>query len=282
VLGDLYDQLELAEADLLDKESMIKACEGCTYVAHTASPLSGGDDEDSYVKPAVNGTLFAMEGCKLAGVKRVVVTSSLIAVMAVDPKDRPADLHWDMSIWSNPDRPGGLGPYAKSKTLAERAAWDYVKDLPDGEKFELCTILPTMIAGPSGAMEESGTNKMILNYLMGRKEELSQGGHGIVDVRDCALAQVRAIQRPEAAGHRFAMWARMVPQVEIGKILRDEFGGQGWPIPTKESDKPADQPNTMDIKPVNDILGLQFRDPKETLIDLCNSYISRGVISVPK
>ena len=85
VLGDVYDQLELVEADLMDKDSLIKAAEGCTFVAHTASPISGGDDEDSYVKPAVNGTNYIMEACKLAGVKRVVITSSLIAVMAVDP-----------------------------------------------------------------------------------------------------------------------------------------------------------------------------------------------------
>lgn len=150
---------------------MIKACEGCTYVAHTASPLSGGSDEDSYVKPAVNGTLHVMEGCKLAGVKRVVVTSSLIALMAVDPKNKPANNHWDESIWSDPDRPGGLGPYAKSKTFAEKAAWDYVKDLPDGEKFDVCTILPTLIYGPSGAEELSGTNRLLLNnYLLGNRK----------------------------------------------------------------------------------------------------------------
>ena len=79
VLGDLYDQIELVEADLMDKESLINACKGATYVAHTASPLMFGD-EDTMVKPAVNGTLYVMEGCKINGVKRVVVTSSVAAI----------------------------------------------------------------------------------------------------------------------------------------------------------------------------------------------------------
>jgi nucleoside-diphosphate-sugar epimerase len=206
VLGDLFSQIELVEADLLDKESLVNACKGATYVAHTASPLSFGD-EDTVVKPAVNGTNYVMEGCRVNGVKRVVVTSSVAAIMAVDAKDKPADGIWREAHWSDENKPGGLGTYVKSKTLAEKAAWKFVEDLPDGEKFELCTICPTMVWGPSGELQESGSNSFLLNYLLGRKAELKQEYHGIVDVRDCAQAQVKCIQVPKAVGHRFICWS---------------------------------------------------------------------------
>jgi len=254
----LYDQLELVEADLMDKDSLIKATEGCTFVAHTASPVFGGSDRDAYVKPAVDGTNYIMEACKLAGVKRIVITSSLISVMAVDPKDTPANNHWDESIWSNPDRPGGLSPYAESKTLAEKAAWDYVKALPEGEKFDVCTINPTMIIGPSGQAKLEGTNQYLIKpTLLGERKVHTQSAHGIVDVRDCALAQLKCLQVPEAAGHRFFMWQGVYSQIEVAKIISEEFGPKGWPVSSEESPDPATEPrNTLDIEPVNKILGM--------------------------
>lgn len=110
---------------------MIAAIAGSKYVAHTASPFVMGvktEDADTLIKPAVDGTLAVLEGCKQAGVSRVVVTSSMAAIMAVDPKDKPAV--WTRDHWSNPDRPGGIAPYTLSKTLAEKAAWKFVEDLP--------------------------------------------------------------------------------------------------------------------------------------------------------
>ena len=131
-LGDLWEQIELVEADLLDKDSMIAAVAGSKYVAHTASPFVMGvkeEDRDTMVKPAVDGTLAVMEGCKQAGVSRVVVTSSVASIMAVAEEDKPEV--WTRDHWSIPDRPGGLPPYTASKTLAEKAAWKFVEDLPE-------------------------------------------------------------------------------------------------------------------------------------------------------
>lgn len=155
-LGDLFDQIELVEADLLNKDSMVAAIAGSTYVAHTASPFIMGvkeEDKDVVCKPAVDGTLAVMEGCKAAGVKRAVVTSSMAAVMAVAPADKPADGIWTEEHFSNPDREGGIQPYSLSKTLAEAAAWEFVKGLPDGEKFELATVNPCLIYGPANQTE---------------------------------------------------------------------------------------------------------------------------------
>ena len=160
--------------------------------------FSGTDEE--VVVPAVNGTKVVMEACHKHGVKRCVVTSSTAACLSVDPKDAPTSGVWDSSYWSNPDRPGGLNVYVKSKTLAEKAAWKYVEDLPEDQKFELVTILPCTFWGPTGETTPLGDNDAFASHLLGKKAELAQRAHGICDVRDVALAHVRAITVPEAVG----------------------------------------------------------------------------------
>jgi nucleoside-diphosphate-sugar epimerase len=101
---------------------------------------------------------------------------------------------------------------------------------------------------------------MFLSYLLGRRAEHPQSYHGWVDVRDCALAQVKCMQVPEAAGHRFIMWAGAFKPIEVAKHLHAEFASQGWPISLKESRTPASEgPNICDIAPVKSILGMEFR-----------------------
>ena len=108
----------------MDKASMVKAIEGSTFVAHTASPiLFKVENEDEVIKPAVDGTLAVMEGCKAAGVKRCVVISSTAAVLEPSEDKKPANKFYDASIWSDETRTTGLSAYGKSKTLAEKAAW---------------------------------------------------------------------------------------------------------------------------------------------------------------
>ena len=98
------------------------------------------------IRPAVEGTKTVLEACKATGVRRVSITSSAASVVECDPADAP-DV-FDESIWSNPDRLG-LGAYERSKTLAERAAWDFVEKLPEGQKIELTTVCPGMVLGPT-------------------------------------------------------------------------------------------------------------------------------------
>lgn len=110
----------------MDKPAMAAAIMGSTYVVHIASPFFLSEDEDALVTPAINGTLAAMEACKAAGVSRCVVTSSGLAVYTMPDADMPEGRVFNESHWSNPDyKPAGYGAYPKSKTLAERAAWDF-------------------------------------------------------------------------------------------------------------------------------------------------------------
>jgi len=112
---------------LLDAESLHKAIAGSTYVVHTASPFFFPKNEEDVIKPAVDGTIAVLKACSASNVKRLVITSSTAAILGMAAEDKP-DLEtgfYDESCWSNPARKEGLGGYPKSKTLAERAAWDY-------------------------------------------------------------------------------------------------------------------------------------------------------------
>ena len=126
--GEYFNKLELVDADLLNTESVTKAIAGSTYVVHTASPFFFPENDEDVIKPAVDGTMAVLHACSASGgVKRCVITSSIAAVVCPAKADAPdqATGCFDETIWSNPDRPEGLGGYPKSKTLAEKAAWDY-------------------------------------------------------------------------------------------------------------------------------------------------------------
>ena len=132
----------------MNEQSMIDAVAGATYVVHIASPFFFGGTEEEVITPAVNGTLACMRACEAAGVRRCVITSSVASVMNMAEADKPADRTFDESHWSNPDRPEPMSNYPKSKTLAEKAAWDFVAALPEDKKFEVVTICPSFVMGP--------------------------------------------------------------------------------------------------------------------------------------
>jgi nucleoside-diphosphate-sugar epimerase len=135
-------QLELVEADLLDEKSWPNAVKDCTYVVHTASPFPGEapKDELELIKPAVNGTLFVFRACAQedSKVKRVVLTSSVASISG----DRNEDGYtYTEKDWSDPNK---IGAYAKSKVMAEKAAWDFFNDNCQ-HRFELTAINPGFV-----------------------------------------------------------------------------------------------------------------------------------------
>ena len=172
---------------------MITACKGSDLIIHVASPFTFGIPEDQLVGPAVNGTLSAMKAAH-ANKAKIVVTSSLAAVTMTSEKE-----WFTTSDWSDPEKQSG---YAKSKTLAEKAAWDYVANLPDNEKFPLVTICPGFIVGPNLNTADFTSGNMISKII---KEPPTEEGmkFGCVDVRDVALSHLEAGKRDEANGQRF-------------------------------------------------------------------------------
>ena len=138
--------LELVEANLDDASGWSKACEDCDFVLHTASPFPAENPkhEDELIKPAVDGTLNVLRACG-PSVRRVVLTSSKVAVN-YGHNGPPNGKAFTEDDWSRTDV--GNMMYSKSKTLAERAAWDYMKTLSEGQRFDLCVLNPLLVFGP--------------------------------------------------------------------------------------------------------------------------------------
>ena len=169
--GELFSQLDVVEADLLDAESVANAITGSEYVVHTASPYilaNITDEENQLMKPAVEGTNNVLLGCTAAGtVKRLVVTSSVAAIGYPLKKDYPADSTFDESWWTDLNAEG-LHPYRKCKTVAEKSAWDYVAKLPEDKKFELTVINPGFIMGPSIACGDALSEGFAIGIVTGK------------------------------------------------------------------------------------------------------------------
>jgi dihydroflavonol-4-reductase len=208
------ENLSFAEADLLSDNGWAEALKGCSYVLHVASPflLEEPKDENELIAPAVEGTKRVIAAARLAGVKRLVLTSSTFAIIAGKETG-----HYGPGDWSDTD--ANIGAYAKSKTLAERAAWDAVK----GGSIELTVINPGAVFGPSlGAKIDGQSVTMMTKMISGKVPMIPDMAMGMVDVRDVARLHVAAMTASGAAGKRFiACTAEPVEMATVAKVLRD-------------------------------------------------------------
>ena len=173
------------------------------------------------MKPAVEGTLSVMKACADSHVKRCVVTSSCTTIYWPRNEDRPDwTTGWlDETIWSDPDRPGGIPDYPKSKVLAERAAWDFQKSLPKEKQFELVVVLPCFISGPSLIPGGFESGDYIASFFSGKMPCVGTGGRGVVDVRDASRVHLEAIRKPEAASQRFIAYGGWVLDMDVANAL---------------------------------------------------------------
>lgn len=208
------ERLSFAEADLLSDEGWDAAMEGCTSVLHVASPfvLAEPKDEDELIRPAVEGTRRVVGAAQRAGVRRMVLTSSTFAMISGKPSGR-----YGPDSWS--DVSAKIGAYAKSKTLAERAAWDAV---PRGD-MELVVVNPGAVFGPSLGAEVDGQSVALMKDMIGGKMPMIPDiAMGMVDVRDVATLHVAAMTIEAAAGRRFiAATAEPVSMAYFADVLRD-------------------------------------------------------------
>lgn len=209
--------LEFAFLDLTRDEGWDAAMAGCDVLIHTASPFPMADpkDPEELIRPAVDGTLRAMKAAKAAGIQRVILTSSNAAIYK--QADKPADQQSDETNWTTPDHPS-VGAYEASKTLAERAAWDYVAENPD---IALTTINPGGVFGPP--MDgRFGTSLDIVKRLMSGRDPFAPPMElPLVDVRDVAMMHVAAIDLEAAKGERFSATSQTLRFIEIADVLRE-------------------------------------------------------------
>lgn len=227
---DADERLEFVTADLLSDEGWQDAVTGCRFVLHIASPnlLIEPQDEDAWIAPARDGTLRVLQASSAAGVQRVVLTSSIAAVY---PGHNPEGRIFTEDDWARAD--AGIGAYPRSKTLAERAAWDFVNNLPAGQKLELAAINPSYVIGPL-LDEHRPISVEIVSRLMNREVPgCVRLGFSLVDVRDTAAAHLLAMTAPQAAGKRFICSTEFYWMQEIALLLESQYADRGYHIPTR-------------------------------------------------
>jgi nucleoside-diphosphate-sugar epimerase len=193
------DRLTFVEADLGKDEGWKEAVEGCTYVLHVASPFPPGapKHEDELIIPAREGTLRVLKAARDAGVKRVVVTSSFAAIGYGHKENGRAYTEEDWTDTDSKNTPA----YQKSKALAERAAWDFIEK--EGGSLELAVVNPVGIFGPVLSKDFATSIIIVERLLKGDFPGCPQVEFGVVDVRDVADLEIRAMTNPAAKGQRF-------------------------------------------------------------------------------
>ena len=189
------ENLTFVKADLLSSEGWDEAMMDCKYVLHVASPfiIANPDDENEMISPAVDGTLRVLSAAKAAGIKRTVVTSSTVAITSGKLSG-----HYGTDSWSDPD--ADIGTYAKSKTLAEQAAWEFA----GSNDIDLVVINPGGVMGPTLTGKVEGESlTMISDIITGKYPLVPNISVGFIDVRDVAKLHVSAMTADGAVGKRF-------------------------------------------------------------------------------
>jgi nucleoside-diphosphate-sugar epimerase len=214
-------------ADLTSDDGWSDAVAGCRYVLHVASPFPLGvpRHEDELIVPAREGALRVLSAARDADVERVVLTSSFAAVGYGGP---PRSTPFTEDDWT--DASGDVSAYTKSKTLAERAAWDFVaKGGP-----ELATVNPVGVFGPVLAADFSTSIELVSRLMRGKMPGLPPLRYSAVDVRDVADLHVRAMTDPAAAGERFiAVTGAPMSVAEMASVLRERLGDRARKVPTR-------------------------------------------------
>ena len=224
-----HRRLKFFAADLNADAGWTEAMAGFSHVAHLASPLPRGvpKDADELIVPARDGALRALRAAKAVGVRRFVMTSSVAAIAY----GRGHGVHhFTEADWTRLDEPG-ITPYIQSKTIAERAARDWVA--AEGAGIEFCTINPSVVLGPVWSRDYSASVFIVKKLLDGSMPGCPDIGFGVVDVRDVADLHVRALRAPGMAGERFIASGRFMKLREIADVLRAALGPQARKVPTR-------------------------------------------------
>lgn len=288
------NKLRFFAADLLNDAGWGDAVAGCSHVVHVASPLPSGAvrHEDDLIVPAREGALRALRFAKAAGVKRVVMTSSVAAIAYGHGKKISTYTEAD---WTDVNGPQ-VHAYAKSKTLAERAARDWMA--AEGAGMEYVTVNPAAVLGPVLSADFSSSVQIITRLLSGSLPGLPNFGFGVVDVRDVADLHVRALTADGIDGERFIASGPFMMMKEVAAVLRGSMGSEARKVPSRGLPDvvlhfsslfdPAIRMVTGElgkqrITPsdhARDILGWVPRPAADTIVDTARSLIDKGVIRV--
>ncbi|MDX1735136.1 MAG: aldehyde reductase [Halioglobus sp.] len=223
--------IELVQTDLEADDGWLEAATGVDHLLHVASPLPLGAPKDPQVliRPARDGALRALRAARDAGVPRCVMTSSCAAIAY--GYDRQPEVLTEED-WSDTDNTRDCLPYPTSKTLAERAAWDFVaNEAPD---MELATINPVVVLGPIRSADVRASVSVVAQLLGGKIMMAPNVGLQVVDVRDVSRAHIAAMEKPEAAGQRFAVAEEFFTLLQFASILAEAYPDYADKLPSRQ------------------------------------------------
>jgi dihydroflavonol-4-reductase len=290
--GARKEQLRCFAANLTADAGWAEAAAGCSHLAHVASPLPAGVPRhaDELIVPARDGALRALKAARDAGVQRVVMTSS---VAAIAYGHGPGEHRFTEADWTNLDAPD-VPPYVQSKTVAERAARDWVAR--EGGGLAFCTVNPSVVLGPVARADYSASVVIVQSLLQGRIPALPRIGFGIVDVRDVAELHVRALTAPGMAGERFIACAGFTWLRDIAALLREELGDDARRVPTlnlpdwsvrllarvsplvRNAASELRTARHQDASHARAVLGWAPRAPREAILQSARDLIRLGVV----
>jgi nucleoside-diphosphate-sugar epimerase len=286
-------RLSFFAADLESDAGWPEAAAGCEYVLHVASPFPGGTpkDENELIRPAREGALRVLRAARDAGVKRVVLTSSFAAIGYGHP---PQEAPFDETSWTDPSGPG-LTAYVKSKTLAERAAWDFIAR--EGGGLELTVVNPVGVLGPVLGPDYSTSILLVQRLMNGAMPGCPRLCFGIVDVRDVADLHLRAMTDPAAKGERYlAVSGNFLWMIEMARVLKARLGERASRVPTRQIPDwlvrvvALKDPAARQILPelgkkknatgekARRVLGWQPRSAEDAIVATAESMLRRGLL----
>jgi dihydroflavonol-4-reductase len=288
---DAGDRLSVVAADLGADDGWGDAVAGCDYVLHVASPFPPAQpkDPDELIIPARDGALRVLRASLDGGVRRVVMTSSVAAVR--HGREPSAGAPYNEQDWTDPDDLRRT-PYVRSKTIAERAAWDLVRER--GAESLLATVNPGAIIGPVLSDDRSYSLQVIERLLNGMPA-MPRLGFVLVDVRDVADLHIRAMTDPAAGGERFLAVDRFLWMQDIGRILHERLGPAAAKVPSRVAPNlliramgifdPSIRSIVSDLgespsytaEKAKTTLGWQPRPIEDSVVDTAQSLIERGL-----
>jgi nucleoside-diphosphate-sugar epimerase len=291
-VADAQDRLSFHVADLTQDTGWDTAVGGCDYVLHVASPVVASEpkDADELVIPARDGTRRVVGAALEAGVKRVVLTSS---VSAASPRPGARESVSDEATWTDLGDPM-VGAYARSKTVAERTAWELMS--ASGGATTLVAVNPSLVVGPVLSRDFSASVQVVERLLSGRVPGLPRLGFCFVDVRDVADLHIRAMTAPEAAGQRFIAAGDFAWMADLAALLRARLGEAAGKVPTRrvpslvirlaalfDRDLASIVPRlgekrTFSSAKAQVVLGWRLRPLEESVLDCARSLIATGAV----
>jgi len=288
----LATKLSFVELDLEQDAGWDKALQGVDVLIHSASPfpIASPKDENELVRPAVEGTLRALRAAHKAGVKRVILTSSVAAIYGTDLPHGKSE--FDETIWSDPEHIVGRVAYTKSKTLAEKAAWDFVKT--EAPEIELTTINPSLVAGTPLDKNFGASVSVVERLMNGKDPVLPDMSFGIVDVKDVAAMHVKAIKIDASKGQRFIANGGSRTFIQMAKALKAEFPSRRIPtgrapsflirfLALFDGEIKAVLPTlgkhiNPSSKKAQTVLGMNFISPETSLVETAHYLVDNGFL----